>query len=92
MSDIIINAGLAKYLCDDEYKAVLEALPPDATIDSVLDDLGNDALVEKALYIQQVRAFWNAQGSMAQTFKTQAEDWRKVVETLRAEIDGLRPE
>lgn len=88
MNDIVINAGLAKYLCDDEHKAVLEALPPDATIDSVLENLSNDVLVHKALYIQQVQAFWNAQASMAKTFRTQAEDWRKVVETLRQELDS----
>ena len=87
MSDILVNAGLAKYLCDDEHKAVLEAMPPEATIENVLDDLSNDALADKALYIQQIRAFWNAQNSMAKTFRNQAEDWRKVVETLRQELD-----
>lgn len=90
---IVLNAELAKHLADGEHVAVLESMHVDATMDMVLDSF-DDTMTpsEMALSIRQIRAFWNAQANMAQSFKTQAEDWRKIVEGLRAEIDGLRPE
>lgn len=90
---IVLNAKLAKHLADNEHVAILESMHVDATIDMVLDSF-DDAMTpeEMALNIRQIRAFWNAQANMAQSFKTQADDWRKVVEGLRAELDGLRPE
>lgn len=90
---IVLNAELAKHLASDEWAPLLAGMPGDATIDTVLDNL-EMPMTQSDLNgaINQIRAFWNAQANMAQSFKTQAEDWRKVVEGLRAEIDGLRPE
>lgn len=90
---IVLNAELAKHLATDEWAPLLADMPGDATIDTVLESLELPMTQsELGVAVNQIRAFWNAQAQMAQSFKTQAEDWRKIVEGLRAEIDGLRPE
>lgn len=91
MNEIIVNAGLAQYLCTDEgHRSTLADMPPDATFHDVSEALSDDRVtpLEKSLYLRQMSAFWHAQGEMAKSFKIQAEDWRKVVETLRQELDG----
>lgn len=90
---IVLNAELAKHLATDKYAPLLADMPGDTTIDTVLDNMDLPMTPsELNVAINQIRAFWDAQQQMAQSFKNQAEDWRKIVETLRAEIDGLRPE
>lgn len=87
---IVLNAELAKHLADGEHVAVLEDMGEDATIDTILDSADDTMSPDEiAMTVRQIRAFWNAQANMAQSFKNQAEDWRKVVEGLRAELDYL---
>lgn len=91
MTEVYMNAGMAQHFCtDDEYRAILADLPPDKAFYDVCGELSNDAITptQRLFCLRQLNAFWHAHGDMAQTFKTQAEDWRKVVETLRQELDG----
>lgn len=95
MTEVYMNAGMAQHFCaDNDLKAILADLPPDKTFYDVCGEFGDDTVTptQKAVLLRQMMAFWHAHGNMAQTFKTQAEDWRKVVETLRQELDGQNPQ
>lgn len=92
--EMILNAGMATLLADPEYVEILAALPAETTFYDVCEQMSDDSITptQKALCTRQMIAFWNAHGNLAQSFKGQAEDWRKIVEGLRAELDGLHPE
>lgn len=88
---ITLNADIAKVIADPEWGHILEALPPETTMEDVLNRFDDDLITPEQMMLE-VRAFWNAQANMVRIYKTQAEDWRKIVEGLRRELDGLRPE